>query len=72
MAMEERSPGIGMGDQITEIRSDMPPVDGITVEESVVAGKVSSRNIDHLDSSTMKPAIVEDPEEESKSDRGLL
>ena len=45
------------------------PNDGFIVDGESIK-PVSSRNVEPLDNQ-YKPAIVEDPEEESKSDRGL-
>ena len=63
----ERSPGIGgVGDLLTENRSDIPneafQVDGESVKP------FTSRNVEF--DTQLKPAIAEDPEEETKSDKG--
>ena len=53
---------------MTDMRSDIPEAYGHLEAESLK--QFSSRNVD-LETQTMKPAIVEDPEEESKSDRAI-
>ena len=62
----DQSPGVG--DMLTEDKSEMPS-EGFGGDGASVVKQFTSRNGEH--GTQLKPPITEDPEEESKSDRNL-